>query len=123
MTKTLVINPPFLEPHRPPISCAIIAEVARQSGHQVTMLDINIELFCAVGHDTFMQYQNDYLFTNDSPSRDTLQNFIVNQLNDIKLEQFDWILISCFSNWEYDTTVIVAELFVYLMQRGVPVYG
>jgi len=109
MTKTLVINPPFLEPHRPPISCAIIAEVARLAGHDVTMLDINIELFNAVGHNTFMQYQNEYLFTNDSPSKDVLQNFILDQLNATNLEQFDWILISCFSDWEYDTTVIISE--------------
>ena len=44
-TKTLVINTPYLEPHRPPIAGAILCEVARQNGHEVHAIDLNINLF------------------------------------------------------------------------------
>ena len=44
MIKSLIINPPFLEPHRPPISCAILAEVLRLQDHDATVVDINIEI-------------------------------------------------------------------------------
>jgi hypothetical protein len=109
MIKTLVINPPFLEPHRPPISCAIIGEVARQSGHEITMLDINIELYHAVGNDRFMQYQTDYLFAANSPSDIELRSFVLGKLPSDFLDEFDWILISCFSDWEYPMTAMITE--------------
>ena len=109
MTKTLVINPPFLEPHRPPISCAIIGEVARQAGHEVVMCDINIELFHAVGNDRFMQYQTDYLFAANAPTETELKNFVLGKLPGEFLKEFDWILVSCFSNWEYPMTAMIVE--------------
>jgi len=107
MIKTLVINPPFLEPHRPPISCALIGEVARLAGHDVTMLDINIELFHAIGHTKFMQYQNDYLFASNSPSESSLRDFVLNSVNAEFIKSFDWILVSCFSDWEYAMTEMI----------------
>lgn len=109
MTRTLVINPPFLEPHRPPISCAIIAEISRLAGHEVTMLDINIELFRSVGNDNFMQYQTNYLFGNDPETKQQLQNFVQERLSPNFLKQFDWILVSCFSTWEYSMTAMIVQ--------------
>ena len=79
-TKTLVINPPFLEPHRPPISCAIIGEVARLQGHEVVALDLNIRLFNEVKHEKFMDLQNRHLFSDDQSCADQLIEFI-NRLN------------------------------------------
>jgi radical SAM superfamily enzyme YgiQ (UPF0313 family) len=110
MTRTLVINPPFLEPHRPPISCAIIAEVARLQGHDVTVLDINIDLFNSVGHSTFMQYQTDYLFSENSATKEKLEQFVCSSLQPDYLKQFDWILVSCFSTWEYAMTALIVKL-------------
>jgi hypothetical protein len=106
-TKTLIINPPFLEPHRPPISCAIIAEVARLAGHDVRIIDINIDFFNSVGHDKFLQYQTDYLFNNDASASQELNEFIYRQLTLDMLAEFDWILVSCFSTWEWPITELV----------------
>ena len=107
--KTLIINPPFLEPHRPPISCAVIAEVARLAGHQVQVLDINIDFFNFVGHNNFSKYQTDYLFNNDKSTISKLNEFVYDQLTKDVLSQFDWVLVSCFSSWEWPITEIVLQ--------------
>ena len=109
MTQTLVINPPFLEPHRPPISCAIVAEVARLAGHNVTVLDVNIDLFQMVGHTKFLDLQTDYLFGDRLTSDDFLVNFIQQSLSKANVAGYDWILISCFSDWELETTKQIAR--------------
>jgi hypothetical protein len=109
MIKTLVINPPFLEPHRPPISCAIVGEIARLNGHDVTMLDINIDLYHEVGNARFMEYQTDYLFAMNAPTKTELRDFVLGKLAPEFLQQFDWILVSCFSDWEYPMTAMIVE--------------
>jgi len=109
MTQTLVINPPFLEPHRPPISCAIVAEVARLAGHNVTVLDVNIDLFQLVGHTKFLDLQTDYLFGDRLTSDHFLVNFIQQSLAKANVAGYDWILISCFSDWELETTKQIAR--------------
>lgn len=100
-TKTLVINPPFLEPHRPPISCAIIGEVARLQGHTVVAKDLNIDLFNQVKHEKFMDLQNRYLFSNDLSCDNYLDEFINQELPSQFIEKFDWILVSVFSDQNY----------------------
>lgn len=107
MIKTLVINPPFLEPHRPPISCAIIGEIARLEGHEVHVHDINIELYRHVGSAKFADIQTDYLFV--SKNNTELENFVCGQLPPEKLSQYQYILISCFSSWEYPLTELIAK--------------
>jgi hypothetical protein len=109
MTKTLVINPPFLEPHRPPISCAIVAEIAQLAGHDATVVDINIDLFRATGHTKFLELQTDYLFGDKSVSDKFLENFIQQSLIESNVQSYDWILISCFSDWELETTKQIAR--------------
>lgn len=109
MTRTLIINPPFLEPHRPPISCAIIGEVARLQGHDVSIIDINIELFQAVGNDKFLDHQTEYLFNSNTAIQKELNDFVISQLQPDFINQFDWILVSCFSNWEYPMTAMIVE--------------
>lgn len=109
MTRTLVINPPFLEPHRPPISCAIVAEVARLAGHAVTVLDVNIDLFQLTGHTRFLELQTDYLFNNRADSQQFLTDFIQRSLREVEVDAYDWILISCFSDWELPTTKQIAR--------------
>jgi hypothetical protein len=106
-TKTLIINPPFLEPHRPPISCAIIAEIAHLAGHHVQVMDINIDFFNSVGHDRFLQYQTDYLFNNEVSTISKLNEFVYDQLTVELLCEFDWILVSCFSTWEWPMTELI----------------
>ena len=123
MTKTLVINPPFLEPHRPPISCAIIGEVARLAGHEITMLDINIDLYHEVGNERFMEYQTDYLFASNATSNVELKDFVLGQLGENFLKQFDWILVSCFSDWEYPMTEMIVEHCKPITQAKIVVGG
>jgi len=103
-TRTLVINSPFLEPHRPPISCAIIGEVARLQGHEVVALDLNIRLFNEVKHEKFMDLQNRHLFSNDQSCADQLNEFINRSLPAEFVDSFDWILVSCFSDQCYPLT-------------------
>lgn len=107
MTNTLVINPPFLEPHRPPISCAIVGEIARLQGHNVKICDINIELFRYVGAEKFSELQTDYLF--GSKNNIELENFVYSQLPVQDLSSYQYILISCFSIWEYPLTELIAK--------------
>ena len=108
--KTLIINPPFLEPHRPPISCAILAEVSKQEGHDVNILDLNIDLYRHFGADSFLNLQTEYLFGSSEEVTNTIHNFIIRKLNyHFKNHNYDWILISCFSNWEYALTVFICK--------------
>lgn len=109
MTKTLVINPPFLEPHRPPISCGIIAQIAENEGHTVDMLDINIDLFRHVGPSEFLSMQTGYLFGSDEGIKTKLHEFVIKQLDKQSLQNYDWILISCFSDWEFPITEFICK--------------
>jgi len=43
--KTLVLTIPYLEPHRPPITGAILCQIAQNAGHHVEAIDLNITLF------------------------------------------------------------------------------
>ena len=102
-----VINPPFLEPHRPPISCAIIGEVARLQGHEVTALDLNIKLFNQVKHTKFIELQNNYLFNHNDECERILTEFISQSLSIDFIKKFDWVLVSCFSDQGYPLTEMI----------------
>jgi hypothetical protein len=121
--KTLVINPPFLEPHRPPISCAIIGEVARLSGHDVVVMDLNIDLFNSIGHNDFMKLQTDYLFNHDQTTVESMNQFIYQQLSPEFLQTFDYVLVSCFSDWEYPVTELILRHCKKICQAKVVVGG
>lgn len=99
MPKTLVINPPFLEPHRPPISAAIIAEIARLQQHEVVVSDVNIEIFHELGTDKFHDLQIKHVTDPNPTIEQTLQQLINDQLEKINIEKYDWILCTCFSFW------------------------
>lgn len=100
----LVINPPFLEPHRPPISAAILAEIFRLQGHDVTVLDLNIELFHALGADSYHANQTEYLFGTaiEAPYRALLESTLTTC-------DVDWIAITCFSLWNTGTTELLCQ--------------
>lgn len=100
MNQALIINPPFMEPHRPPISSAILAEIFRLKGYEVSVLDLNIELFHAIGGDMFYDVQS--MFTNNMCSKEQNQYLIEFNnrfLNQKDLEKYEYIAISCFSYW------------------------
>jgi len=99
MTKSLVINPPFIEPHRPPISVAIIAELLRLENHDVTVKDINIELFHDVGREQFYDIQIISVTQDINASLPSIFRVLERELGTLDLPQFDWVFISCFSYW------------------------
>jgi hypothetical protein len=99
MTKSLVINPPFIEPHRPPITAAIVGELLRLEQHEVVIKDINIELFHEVGKEEFYELQMQYVTQETQQNRDTMFKVLERELRDQDLKSFDWIIMSCFSYW------------------------
>ena len=44
MTKTLVCSLPPLDQQRPPLAGAIVANICKQQGHEVTTVDLQCEL-------------------------------------------------------------------------------
>jgi len=106
--KTLIINPPFFEPHRPSISCAILAEIYRLEGHDVTVLDLNIELFHVIKSERFHEFQIN--FVNNLASGEELEEFaqwLDQQL--INLDEYEWITITGFSFWNNKMVRIICE--------------
>lgn len=115
MTKSLVINPPFLEPHRPPISSAILAEILRLENHQVAVSDLNIEIYHQLGSDRFHDLQIKVTTENDGDSIKELQNLLVQSLEVLDLSQYQWTLISCFSYWNLVSMTKICE---YIKQKS-----
>jgi hypothetical protein len=100
MKKALIINPPFIEPHRPPISSAILAEIYRLEGYEVNVLDLNIELFHTLGADKFYDIQAKFTsFMSSDEEVALLSEFITQYINAKKIKNIDHIAISCFSYW------------------------
>jgi hypothetical protein len=110
MIKSLIINPPFLEPHRPPISCAILAEVLRLQDHDATVVDINIEIFRKLGSDAFHALQVEYTTGQKTETTVQLDRLINNELHKLNFDNYEWILISCFSFWNVEITELICRL-------------
>ena len=123
VAKALVINPPFLEPHRPPISCAILAELLRLEGIEVQVRDINIELFHILGAEDFYQLQVQHTTSPTDRTREMLRNVILDQCSQMNLVELDWILISCFSYWNIDSIRIACEWLRTQTQARIVVGG
>ena len=104
MTKSLIINPPFLEPHRPPIACAILAEILRLEKHEITTYDLNIALYHKLGIDNFHDLQIKVTTAGDTTFKDILIKLLQTELKNTDVNKFDWIIISCFSFWNITTT-------------------
>ncbi len=109
MYKSLIINPPFLEPHRPPISCAILAEICKQQGHEVDVVDLNIDIYHAVGAQRFHEIQIQHTTNSNADSIYMLRKLIKDELHKIGLNGYDWILISCFSFWNAEPTKEICQ--------------
>ena len=111
MKKALVITPPFLEPFRPPISGAIVAEVARQAGCEVEAMDLSIDFYNEYGYKVFNEYSKQFSGMSaieDNALKD-IDTFLHNKLTAQKLEDLDYILISVFSKLEQGFTNILLE--------------
>lgn len=109
--KALIITPPFLEPFRPPISGAIIAEVVRTNGYDVMAKDLSIEFYNTYGADLFeslaQQFQG---YVPMDPSMSPLiDDFLSKHLSDELLSDLDYVMISIFSKLEQEFTVRILE--------------
>jgi hypothetical protein len=108
--RAIVINPPFLEPHRPPISCAIIGEIFRLNGYDVEVLDLNIELFHTLGIDRFIDCQNKHsILDDDGDELEVINDLFREHLTIDKLQGVEFIALSCFSYWNLKMTRALCE--------------
>lgn len=100
MIKTLVINVPRVEPHRPPAGAAIVANVCKLQGHAVTCYDLNLEFFHSCKDKNLDYYSFDSVWDNyaglDDAQEDLLTNFIHTWSVKIANENYDRILVSVF---------------------------
>jgi hypothetical protein len=109
MIKSLIINPPFLEPHRPSISCAILAEILVRESHQVEVKDFNIEIYNQLGSENFHNLQIKITTDVDKTADAMLARLLNQQLSKIDLVSYHWILISCFSLWNIGSIRKICE--------------
>ena len=107
--QALVINSPFIEPHRPPISCAIVAEVFRQQGYQVQVLDLNIELYHSLGLDDFYRCQTNYTFDVPTEVQAADVQKVFDHFLTADLSCYEFIAISCFSYYNVSMTRKICE--------------
>ena len=95
--KTLIITTPYLEPHRPPITGAILTQIALDAGHTVDAIDININLF---RHDEKLWWEykkKTYVFNygNDIVPKFVYEYHLTKRLD------VDWILLSQLTHFDF----------------------
>jgi hypothetical protein len=110
--KALVITLPRLEPHRPPVSTAIIGAVCKRHVNEVVSLDLNIDLY----HDdrNLFNSLDSILDGYRQPNNDegkAIASFVAKNVARINEIDPDIILISVFSfTTHYFTKLILEEL-------------
>lgn len=105
--KVLLLITPFLEPHRPPSSAAIIYETAKLAGiKDIDIIDINIELYRRLGPAKFNDVQMDYTYYGNRR-----YDGFINLLQEIlpKDDNYDLIMISAFSFYSQSITIELCE--------------
>lgn len=100
MTRTAILTIPRIEPHRPPTGAAIVANVCKIQGHDVTCWDLNIEFFDYCNKFNIDYYKFDAIWDHyadpDVQQEKILQDFIAYWTDIIASEHYDRILISVF---------------------------
>ena len=100
MIKTLVVNGPRLEPHRPPPGPAIIAKVCEQQGHSVIAYDLNIKFFhyCKDRNINYHEFDGvwDQFAVMTQLQKTTLENFLDHWCKKIVDENYNFIMLSVF---------------------------
>jgi len=96
--KTLVLSIPYLDPHRPPITGAILCQIAKKCGHLVTAVDINISLFRYNPDTWWLNKKKTYSFNYLDPDIVPVETYET-LLHD-KLD-VDWILLTQLTNFEF----------------------
>ena len=109
-TKALIITLPRLEPHRPPVSSAIIGAVAKKHISEVISLDLNIDLYHAnrMLFDSLDGILDGYRQPSDDEKR-YIASFVQDNAAKIKDIAPDLILISVFSFTTHYFTKLLLE--------------
>ena len=97
LPKTLIITTPYLEPHRPPITGAILTQIALDAGHNVDVVDLNIALFRQDEKLWWEYKKKTYVFSYDS---DIVPKQLYERLLTEKLD-VDWILLSQLTYFDF----------------------
>ncbi|WP_353479925.1 radical SAM protein [Haliscomenobacter sp.] len=98
--KILVVSIPRLEPHRPPISAAIVATVCENHGHQVEAVDLNIKFYHYCKDQEINYYSFDSVWDKyrlpTQQELDFVDNFIIKFQTDYNLSSYKYIMLSVF---------------------------
>lgn len=98
--KTLILSVPRIEPHRPPPGPAIIAQVCKNIGHQVTGIDLNIKFFhkCKKHGMDFFNFDPvwDQTTTPNQQQSQFINEFIDRWIDKIAGDEYDFIMLSVF---------------------------
>ena len=102
MTKTLVCSLPPLDQQSPPLAGAIVANICKQQGHEVSTVDLQCELNKFLNSRNLdVDYFSDVFYKNTPTFSDEqkvlLLEFIDLELVRLNVEQFDYIACSLFS--------------------------
>lgn len=102
MINTLVLSLPPLDACRPPLAGAIISNIFKHQGHDVTSVDLQFELnqwlsFCNLPNSYFSDvfYENNPSFSNEQ--KIILKKFIASIFKKFDVSSFDYIACSFFS--------------------------
>lgn len=96
-SKSLILTIPYLEPHRPPISGAILCQVALNAGHIVEAIDLNISLFRS-NEKLWWEYKKKTYVLNYEDNIvpvELYENTLKDKLN------VDWIILSQLTYYDF----------------------
>lgn len=108
--KNLVVSVPRLEPHRPPISVAVIAHAIELSGHSVDAKDLNIEFFHFLKNKE-KYFEFDEVWDNSRNIKLSEFKLVVNFLRSKHLyfNDIEVLMISVFGSHAYTFTHILSK--------------
>ncbi len=97
--KSLIITTPYLEPHRPPITGAILCQIAFDAGHEVNVVDLNILLFRRNESLWWEFKKKTYIFNfeNDIVPAQIYEDYLTNKLD------VDWIILSQLTYFDFSS--------------------
>lgn len=100
MIKTLILSVPRIEPHRPPPGPAIIAQICRDLGHEVSGIDLNIKFFQECKKQSIDYFAFDSIWDRvakpDQEQQALIDSFIDRWVDKISKMPMDFIMLSVF---------------------------
>jgi radical SAM superfamily enzyme YgiQ (UPF0313 family) len=114
--RTIILNVPRLEPHRPPPGPAIIANICKNLGHEVTAYDLNIKFyhFCKISNVDYYNFDSvwDKIIPLSGDQEKFVLDFIEYHCQWIAEENFDYIMIGIFGQSGH----VFGELFLKVLR-------